>query len=271
MNKAAVNGIELGYEVQGSGEPVLLISTGPIADSFLPLFSQEGLADRYRLIRYRQRRIAPTGSCKPVSFRQHAADAGALLQHLDIQRSHVAGHSTGADIALQLAVDNPRLVHTLALLEPPLMSVPNAGDFLESISSAISAYESSRAEQAMTEFLSVVCSLEWRECRNVIEKSVSGAVDDAIEDADNFFQNYLPALDSWEFGQDQAAVISQAVLSVLGTETNRLFVDGHELLRSWFPQLEECTIEGVAHLLHMQEPAPVAGCLAEFFSRHPLT
>ena len=65
--------------------------------------------------------------------------------------------------------------------------------------------------------------------------------------------------------------ISQPVLSVLGTETERLFVDGHELLYSWFPQVEDCTIEGVAHLLHMHRPEPVAQGVAEFFARHPIT
>ena len=39
MEKAKLNGVMLEYEVTGSGEPVLLISTGPIADSFLPLLS----------------------------------------------------------------------------------------------------------------------------------------------------------------------------------------------------------------------------------------
>ena len=34
MDKAKINGVELEYEVKGSGEPVLLIGTGPIADSF---------------------------------------------------------------------------------------------------------------------------------------------------------------------------------------------------------------------------------------------
>ena len=56
MEKVRINGVELEYEVRGSGEPVLLISTGPIADSFLPLVSDKALVERYRLIRYRQRR-----------------------------------------------------------------------------------------------------------------------------------------------------------------------------------------------------------------------
>ncbi len=54
MDQAKVNGVELEYEVQGSGEPVLLIGTGPIADSFLPFFSEKALVERYRLIRYHQ-------------------------------------------------------------------------------------------------------------------------------------------------------------------------------------------------------------------------
>src|SRR5258708_40042244 len=118
MEKARVNGVELEYEVKGSGEPVLLISTGPIADSFLPLLSEKALLKRYRLITFRQRRPArSTNGPAPVSFAAHAADAAALLGHLAVRRAHVAGHSTGAAIALQLAVDSPDIVHTLALFE----------------------------------------------------------------------------------------------------------------------------------------------------------
>ena len=54
MNKATVNGIELEYEIKGSGEPVLLISP-VVADGFLPFLSEPALADRYRLIRYHRR------------------------------------------------------------------------------------------------------------------------------------------------------------------------------------------------------------------------
>lgn len=55
-----------------------------------------------------------------------------------------------------------------------------------------------------------------------------------------------------------------------GTETHRLFVESSSLLGSWIPHLEECAVEGVAHLLHMQRPEPVAQCMADFFERHPI-
>ena len=272
MEQAKVNGVELEYEVQGAGEPVLLIGTGPIADSFLPFFSEKTLADRYRLIRYRQRGQGGSTHCpSPVSFAEHAADAAALLGHLGVRRAHVAGHSTGAAIALQLAADDPGIVHTLALLEPPLLGVPSAGAFFEKAGPALAAYASGDREGAMAEFLSVVSSLDWETGRALIEEHVPGGVAQALKDADTFFGSYLPALSAWQFGPEQAAAISQPVLSVLGTETERLFVDGHDLLHSWFAQIEDCTIEGIAHLLHMQRPEPVAQGVAAFFARHRIT
>ncbi len=272
MDTAKVNGVELAYEAMGSGEPVILIGTGPIADSFLPFFSEKALVERYRLIRYHQRgQGGSTHSLGPVSFAEHAADAAALLGHLGVPRAHVAGHSTGATIALQLAVDRPEIVHTLALLEPPLTGAPSAGAFSKKAGPALAAYGSGDREGAMVEFLSVVGSLGWETCRTVVEKHVPGGVAQAMKDADTFFGSYLPALNAWQFGPKQVAGISQPVLSVLGTETERWFVDSRELLHSWFPQVEDCTIEGVAHLLHMQRPEPVAQCVAEFFARHPMT
>lgn len=271
MEKMNVNGVELEYEVKGLGEPVLLIGTGPIADSFLPLLSEKKLVERYRLIRYRQRRLADgTNGRAPVSFAQHAADAAELLGHLGVRRAHVAGHSTGAAIALQLAVDRPGIVHSLALLEPPLFGVPSTGAFVEKAGPALAAYGSGDRAGAVAAFLSMVCSLDWETCKTVIEKRIPGGVAQAIKDADNFFGSYLPALSTWQFGADKAATISQPVLSVLGAETQQLFVESNELLHSWFAQVEDCRIEDVAHLLHLQRSEPVARGLAEFLARHPM-
>jgi pimeloyl-ACP methyl ester carboxylesterase len=269
MEKARINGVEMEYEVKGSGEPVLLISTGPIADSFLPLLSDQTLVERYRLIRYRQRRRDAGTDAPPVTFAAHAADAAALLGHLGITRAHVAGHSTGATIALQLAVDRPDVVQTLALLEPPLLSVPSAGAFFEKAGPAFTAYGSGDREGAVARFVSMVCSLEWETCQNVIEKHVPGGVARALKNADNLFESYLPALSAWKFDARQAASMSQPVLSVLGTESEQLFVDSDALLHSWFPEMQDCRIEAVAHLLHVQRPEPVGRAIREFFARHP--
>ncbi|HEU5314567.1 MAG TPA: alpha/beta hydrolase [Chloroflexota bacterium] len=279
MDTAKVNGVELEYEVQGAGEPVLLISTGPIADSFVPLFSERTLAGRFRLIRYRQRRMGSGARGQvPVHFEQHAADAAALLDHLGVRRAHVAGHSTGAVIALQLAARRPELVHTLALLEPTLVGVPSAAAFLpstaavlEALGPALAAYGSGDREEAMAAFLGVACNLDRERCLAAIEQHVAGGVAQAMSDgSDNWFGSYLPALNAWQFSSKEAAAISQPVLSVLGTQSGPLFEEGHALLHFWFPQAEDCMVEGVAHLLHLQRPEPVAQGVSEFFARHPM-
>src|ERR687890_2682216 len=131
MESVKVNGVQLEYEVIGSGEPVLLISP-VLADCFLPLLSQPALADRYQLIRYHKRGwVGSTHTPPPVSIGAHAADAAALLEHLGVRRAHIAGHSTGASIGAQLALDRPERVHTLTLLEPTLMSLPLGDAFLK--------------------------------------------------------------------------------------------------------------------------------------------
>jgi pimeloyl-ACP methyl ester carboxylesterase len=271
MEKATINGVELDYEVTGSGDPVLLIGTGPIADSFSPLVREEALSGNYRLIRYHQRgQAGGAPPAAPISFAEHATDAAALLGHLGIHRAHAAGHSTGAAIALQLAVDRPDVVHTVALLEPPLLGVPSAGAFVEKVGAALAAYGLGDREGAMAGFLSFVSGLNWDTCRTAIDNHVPGGAAQAMKDADTFFGSYLPALQAWQFGPEQAASISCPMLSILGMESERLFLESNDLLHSWFLQLEDFRIQGVGHLLHMQRPEPVAQGVTAFFARHSI-
>jgi pimeloyl-ACP methyl ester carboxylesterase len=270
MERATVGDVELEYELGGSGEPVLLIPPGPVAGAFLPLLSEPALVDRYRLIRYHRRgQAGSTPAAAPVSFADHASDAASLLDHLGVRRAHVAGHSFGGDIALQLALDHPEVVQTLALLEPWTFAVPSAEAFLKQAEPVLQAYGAGDREGAMAGFLSFVSGLDWETCRAVIDERIPGGADRALVEADFSFGSDLPALNAWTFGPEQATSISQPVLSVLGAESGRLFVEIGELLRSWFPQTDELTVEGAGHLLQMQCPEPVAEGLAEFLARHP--
>jgi pimeloyl-ACP methyl ester carboxylesterase len=270
MDRAKVNGIELEYEVKGLGEPLLLIDP-VLPGAFLPFMSTPALADRYRLIRYNKRGwVGSTHTGPPVRIADHAADAASLLEHLGISRAHVAGHSSGGSVALELAFERPDLVHTLSLLEPSLFSVPSAPALFERAAPALEAYQRGDHATAVSRFLTVVSGLDWEMCRGVIEEHVPGGVTAAIRDADTFFGVELPAVGAWEFGAEHAAVVGQPVLSVLGGDTEQLWVDVDELLRSWFPQLEAVRLDGLGHLLEMQSAKPVVRAVAEFLGRHPM-
>jgi pimeloyl-ACP methyl ester carboxylesterase len=271
MKSAKVNGVVLEYEMVGSGEPVLLISP-VLADGFLPLLSQPALAERYQLIRYHKRGwVGSTHGPAPVSVATHATDAAALLEHLGVPQAHIAGHSSGAAVGAQLALDRPDTVHTLTLLELSLLSVPRGTAFLQQAGPAFEAYGSGDHEAALAIFMSAVSGLDWATCRAVLDERLPDAVAQAVKDADTFFGTELPALTEWTFGPEQAAAIHCPVLSVRGTETQPLWVEVADFLRCSLPHVEDCTIDAVGHLLHMQRPEPVARAMAAFLARNPMT
>ncbi len=265
-----MNGVELEYEVTGTGEPVLLVSP-VLADGFVPLVEQGPLADRYQLIRYHRRGWA--GSTHPegaVSIDDHAADAASLLEHLDIPHAHVVGHSSGAAVAAQLALGDPDRVHTLTLLELSLLSVPAGQAFLEQVAPVFNAYAAGRHEEAIATFLAAVSGLPWDECRTLLESCVPGLVGQAVKDAKTFFEVELPALTQWNFGDAEAEQIRRPTLSILGSDTASLWVQVAEFLRTRMPYIEERTIAGVGHLLHLQQPIPVSRAITGFLDRNPI-
>ena len=270
MHSVEVNGVELEHEVRGAGEPVLMIDM-LIADCFVPLLTQPVLADRYQLIRYHKRGwVGSTHAPPPVSIADHAADAAALLDHLGVQRAHIVGHSTGAAIGAQLALDHPEKVHTLTMLEPTLVSLPLGQAFLKSAGPVFEAYRKGDHSAAFAMFVSAASGLDWDTCRALLEERIPGVVAQSIEDADTFFGVELPSLPGWTFGPEQAAAIDRPVLSVLGDQTQPVWVEIAEFLRSSLPYVEDCTIEGAGHLLQIQRPEPVARAIAEFMTRNPI-
>jgi len=206
----------------------------------------------------------------PVTVGQHAADAAALLGHLGVGRAHLVGHSSGAAVAAQLALDDPGRVQSLVLLELSLLSVPSAEAFLAQAAPALDAYASGDHEGAVAAFLSVVTGREWEACRAVLEGRVPGMVAQAVKDADTCFGVELPGLAQWRFGAEEAAAIDRPVLSMLGGDTAPLWVEVAAFLRDAVPSVDEVEIDGVGHLLHLERPAPVAAAIAGFLRRNAM-
>ncbi len=110
------SGVGTRYAIEGDGPPVLLIhGVGAGLDTWDGVVA--ALGGRFTTIRYDLRGHGESTRARgPYSIGLLAADALALLDHLDVARCHVAGHSLGGMIAQQVAIDAPERVDRLALL-----------------------------------------------------------------------------------------------------------------------------------------------------------
>ena len=271
MNRAQIAGRELEYEVRGAGEPVVLVHGSHIADAFAPLLEEPALTERYQLLLYHRRGFAgSTHPDGPLSIVQQAADCRAFMQHLGVQCAHIVGHSYGGAIALQLALDAPEAVHSLALLEPALLIVPSAQQFMDAMGPVFQMYEAGNKTGAIDGFLQAVVGPEYR---SVLDRVLPGAFAQAVADADTFFRIELPALQQWSFTQAEAGRIMQPVLSVLGADSHTLWPgwgEVHQLVQAWLPQAEAFVLKGATHGLQIIDPKGMAEGLAGFFARHSL-
>ena len=114
MAYAPVNGLQLYYEVLGSGQPLVLLHGGllTIDLSFGPLL--ERLAASRQVIGVELQghgHTADTG--RPVTIQALAGDVVALLDHLGIARADLFGFSLGGLVAYAVALDAPARVGKL--------------------------------------------------------------------------------------------------------------------------------------------------------------
>lgn len=263
MKRARLDGVELEYEVKGEGDPVLLIHGSHIGGSFVPLISQPALTEDYLLIRYHRRGFGNSSPTRgKLSVIEQADDARALLEYLKIGPAHVVGHSYGGPIALQLAADCPQAVHTLALLEAALLTVPGGEQVRELVAAAGKLYHNGEWEAAEDLFLG-----SPRE-RADITRSVPGGLEQALRDVDTYFVTEAPAHDEWVFGPAEASRIRCPVLFMNGSESSQLYREARDEVKRWLPQTETAVLRGASHLLQIQQPAGAAELLADFFANH---
>lgn len=91
----------------------------------------------------------------------------------------------------------------------------------------------------------------------------------AVADGDTFFEVEQPSLQSWDFTREDAKSNNQPVLSVLGTNSERVFKQIHELILSRIRRTETLILPNSTHM-YMMNPKGMAKGLEQFFSSYPL-
>jgi pimeloyl-ACP methyl ester carboxylesterase len=115
MPKAHANGIDIYYEIHGSGDPLVLIN-GLGYDLWMWHKMIPGLAEHLQVIAFDNRGVGKTDKPDgPYTAQMLADDTAGLLEALEISRAAVMGHSMGGFVAQALVVSRPELVSKLIL------------------------------------------------------------------------------------------------------------------------------------------------------------
>lgn len=114
-NLTLSDGQSLYYEVQGDGPPLLLVSgLNGVASFWAPHVPE--FAKRFRVILHDHRGTGRSSHTKmEYSVAQMTDDVVQLMDHLDVARAHLVGHSTGGAIGQTLALDRPERLDRLVL------------------------------------------------------------------------------------------------------------------------------------------------------------
>jgi pimeloyl-ACP methyl ester carboxylesterase len=108
---APVNGLQMYYEIHGSGGTPLVLLHGAYMtiEGFGPLLTR--LAETRQVIVPEMQAHGRTSDIdRPITYEQMADDTAALIRHLGLGPVDVFGYSMGGGVAIQLSIRHPELV-----------------------------------------------------------------------------------------------------------------------------------------------------------------
>lgn len=120
--------MDLYYEVNGNGHPVVLINGGG-ADLRNWTFVAPLLAKHHMVVTYDGQGVGK--SPDPVGDVNCVEDLKELLDHLNIDKSTLIGHSMGGQIATDFSLEYPEYVSELVLIAPSLSGFTYSSEFVE--------------------------------------------------------------------------------------------------------------------------------------------
>lgn len=120
MPNVKVGDINLSFEVEGEGPPLVIVNGGGASVAQMKEIGatdQKILEAGYKLIRFDNRGIPPSDApSPPYTINQMADDTIGLLEYLDSRPYNIMGRSMGGLITQKVALKRPDLVNSAILI-----------------------------------------------------------------------------------------------------------------------------------------------------------
>src|SRR4029077_2523948 len=119
---APVNGLEMYYEIHGTGSPLIFIPGGLMTIDMMGALLPS-LAKTRQVIAIEPQGHGHTFDInRPLTYEHMADDTAALISYLGIERADVFGFSMGGGVALQTAIRHPEVTRKLVVASAPFRS-----------------------------------------------------------------------------------------------------------------------------------------------------
>lgn len=249
------------------GSPIMFLHGGIEADAFEPLSSSKALAGhRLIIVRRPDYRLAP-GQAAQASIEADARWALQLLARLDIASAHLAGHSHGALVALEMARISPSSAMSLIMLETGLIAeLPSANMAAAALGPVVEDYARGEPREALDGLSLAIFGRPYPPAND------SGELENMISDARGTFEGDLAAQQGWRFA-DALPPSTLPVASITGGASDAHFLrvfgfpaisQVSAMIAAHIPHARHIEIPGVNHQLQSADPDGVAAATAAF-------
>ena len=273
---------QLHVEERGEGLPMLVLLGGPGLDHTMFGHWLDALGDAVRLILVDQRaqgRSARDSDSATWTLAQMAADVSALAAALELDRYAVLGHSFGAIVALQHAVDfSGQPVATIVS-----SGVPSERLLMSHVEASIAAFEPAEMRELMAGTWEREASVtdDAEVLRLLVDQlpfhfadphderiaAMAAACEQGVYSADvlrHFANEGYGGIDV----EDRLGEVRHPVLVLAGRHDRTCSVEAAEVIAAGIPGAELAVLENAGHMTYIEENDPYLRLVADFLGRH---
>lgn len=194
----------------------------------------------------------------PDTLKGFAASLISLLDHLEVGRTMLLGHSMGSMVALQIALDYPERVDRLVLYGSA--SIGNLPSRFESVDASIERIESQGVDATAdhivpTWFVDGYQAPFAAMCREAGRGATVAATTRALR-----------AISEWDV-TDRLHEITTPALIICGDRDRSTTPDNSFRLSKALVNSELCIVPGCAHNVHLERPELFSSVVLDFLTR----